>query len=121
MSDKYNYKYRLNLDFEELEILQKIFKDVEVREDDEIIFKLLDAKVKEPKKIKHSYLKHGATIKATEARTQKAKQSIQETIKSLCSEDMKPTKYQVHKRTGIAYATLNKYYDEILQELESKK
>ena len=54
--------------------------------------------------------------KARDTKTLKVKQSIKETIKSLYSEDMKPTKYQIHKRTGIAYVTLNKYYDHILHE-----
>ena len=52
---------------------------------------------------------------ARDIKTQRIKQSIQETIKSLFDEDMKLSKYQIHKRTGIAYVTINKYYDEILQ------
>jgi hypothetical protein len=56
--------------------------------------------------------------KAREVKSQKIKQSIKETIKSLYSEDVKPTKYQIHKKTGIAYVTLNKYYDEILDEVK---
>ncbi|WP_421715745.1 hypothetical protein [Arcobacter arenosus] len=53
---------------------------------------------------------------AREIKTKRVKQLIQETIKNLYSQNMKPTKYQIHKRTGIAYVTINKYYDEILQE-----
>ena len=56
-------------------------------------------------------------IEARAVKTKRVKQSIQETIKSLCDEDMKPTKYQVHKRTNIAYVTINKYYDDILKEV----
>ncbi|MGB3750255.1 MAG: hypothetical protein WA945_01670 [Arcobacteraceae bacterium] len=59
----------------------------------------------------------GTLQKARSKRTQKVIQSIKETIKSLYSEDMKPTKYQIHKRTGIAYVTINKYYDEIVEEV----
>jgi len=55
---------------------------------------------------------------AREIKTQRVKQSIKETIKSLYSEDIKPTKYQIHKRTKIAYVTINKYYDNIIQELK---
>ncbi len=55
---------------------------------------------------------------ARDIKTQRVKQSIKETIKSLYSEDMKPTKYQIHKRTGIAYVTINKYYDEIVEEIK---
>ncbi|MDY0292778.1 MAG: hypothetical protein RBR02_10650 [Desulfuromonadaceae bacterium] len=52
-----------------------------------------------------------------ELRTQKVRQSIKETIKELLSKDITPTKYQVNKKTGIAYITLNKYYDEIIDEV----
>ena len=55
---------------------------------------------------------------AREIKTQRVKQSIKETIKSLLNTDMKPTKYQVHKKTGIAYVTINKYYDEILDKVK---
>ncbi len=54
---------------------------------------------------------------ARTVKTQRVKQSIKETIKSLLNANMKPTKYQVHKKTGIAYVTINKYYDEILAEV----
>ena len=57
---------------------------------------------------------------AREIKTLRVKQSIQKTIKCLYSEDMKPTKYQIHKRTGIAYVTINKYYDDIIQEIKNE-
>jgi len=53
---------------------------------------------------------------AREIKTQRVKQSIKEAIKSLYSQNIHPTKYQINKLTKIAYATLNKYYDEILDE-----
>lgn len=53
---------------------------------------------------------------AREIKTHRIKQSIKETIKSLYNQNMKPTKYQIHKETNIAYVTINKYYDEILEE-----
>ena len=55
---------------------------------------------------------------AREIKTQRIKQSIKETIKSLYNEDIKLSKYQIHKRTNIAYVTINKYYDEILAEVK---
>ena len=58
---------------------------------------------------------------ARDVKTQRVKPIIKETIKSLYSEDMKPTKYQIHKRTNIAYVTINKYYDEILEEVLNEK
>lgn len=57
---------------------------------------------------------------ARDVKTARVKQSIQETIKNLCDEDMKPTKYQIHKKTNIAYVTINKYYDEILEEVQNE-
>lgn len=58
---------------------------------------------------------------ARELKTQKVKQSIKETIKELLSKDISPTKYKVNKATGIAFKTLNKYYDDILEEIENEK
>jgi hypothetical protein len=54
---------------------------------------------------------------ARELKTQRVKQSIKETIKSLISEDISPTKYKINKLTGISFITLNKYYDDILKEV----
>ena len=47
-------------------------------------------------------------IKARTVKTQRIKQSIKETIKSLNNQSIEPTKYKIHKRTGIAYVTINK-------------
>ena len=54
---------------------------------------------------------------AREIKTQRIKQSIKETIKSLTSEDISPTKYKINKLTGISFITLNKYYQSILDEV----
>ena len=54
---------------------------------------------------------------AREIKTQRIKQSIKETIKSLISEDISPTKYKINKLTGISFITLNKYYQSILDEV----
>ena len=58
---------------------------------------------------------------ARELKTQKVKQLIRETIKELLSQDIQPTKYKVHKATGIAFITLKKYYDGILEEVKNGK
>ena len=57
---------------------------------------------------------------ARELKTQKVKQSIKETIKELLSKDITPTKYRINKATGIAFVTLNKYYDDILEEVKNE-
>ena len=56
---------------------------------------------------------------ARELKTQKVKQLIRETIKELLSQDIQPTKYKINKATGIAFITLNKYYDDILEEVKN--
>jgi hypothetical protein len=56
--------------------------------------------------------------KAREIKTKKVKQSIEQSIKELLSKDIQPTKYRINKSTGIAFVTLNKYYDDILEEIK---
>lgn len=58
---------------------------------------------------------------ARELKTQRVKESIKATIKELLSKDVKVTKYKVNKATGIAFKTLSKYYDDILEEIENEK
>ena len=56
--------------------------------------------------------------KARELKTQKVKQTIKETIKELHSQNIQPTKYRINKATGIAFITLKKYYNGILEEIK---
>ena len=56
---------------------------------------------------------------ARDIKTQKVKQLIGKTIKELLSKDIQPTKYKINKATGIAFITLNKYYDDILEEVKN--
>ena len=57
--------------------------------------------------------------KARELKTKRVKQLIGRTIKELLSQDIQPTKYKINKKTGIAFITLNKYYDDILEEVKN--
>ena len=57
---------------------------------------------------------------ARELKTQRVKQSIEQSIKELLSKDISPSKYKVNKSTGIAFVTLNKYYDDILEEVKNE-
>ena len=57
---------------------------------------------------------------ARDIKTQRVKQSIEQSIKELLSKDISPTKYKVNKATGIAFITLNKYYDDILEEVKNE-
>ena len=55
---------------------------------------------------------------ARELKTKRVKQSIEQSIKELLSKDISPNKYKVNKATGIAFVTINKYYDDILEEIK---
>lgn len=55
---------------------------------------------------------------ARELKTQRVKQLIRETLQELLSKDISPSKYKVNKATRIAFVTLNKYYDDILEEIK---
>ncbi len=54
-------------------------------------------------------------------KTDRVKESIKSTLKELIQSNIKPTKYKVHKSTNIAYITLAKYYDEILDEVQNER
>ena len=54
---------------------------------------------------------------ARDIKTQKVKQLISKTIKELHSQNISPTKYKINKKTGIAFVTINKYYQSILDEV----
>ncbi|MBU0924435.1 hypothetical protein KKG81_06070 [bacterium] len=62
-------------------------------------------------------IENATLTKARELKTQRVKQSIKETIKSLYNQNISLSKYKIHKATGIAYITINKYYDDILKEV----
>ncbi|MFY4743571.1 hypothetical protein ACOTVT_08745 [Aliarcobacter butzleri] len=53
-------------------------------------------------------------------KTQRVEQSIKEIIKSLISKNISPTKYKINKKTGIAFITINKYYQSILDEVKNE-
>ena len=57
---------------------------------------------------------------AREIKTQRIKESIKETIQKLFSQDINPTKYKINKLTGIAFITINKYYQSILDEVKNE-
>lgn len=58
---------------------------------------------------------------ARKIKTQRVKQTIKKTIKELLKANISPTKYQVNKLSKISFITLNKYFDDILEEVEDKK
>lgn len=60
-------------------------------------------------------------VRARKVKTERIKKAINQAIKKLLDENINPTKYQVHKKTNIAYVTLKKYYDEIIEGYNIEK
>jgi hypothetical protein len=52
-------------------------------------------------------------------KTDRIKEKIKSTIEALEAQNITPNKYQVHKVTNIAYVTLNKYFDVIMDEVRN--
>ena len=100
---------------------------IEIRDD--LFYKLVDLmenrsksiynELKEIKPLDDTVVADTTLQQARELKTQRVKQSIKETIKELLSKDISPNKYKVNKATGIAFITLNKYYDDILEEVKN--
>ena len=98
---------------------------IEIRDD--LFYKLVDLMENRSKSI-YNELKEikpldtvatDTLAKARELKTQRVKQSIEQSIKELLSKDITPNKYKINKRTKIAFITLNKYYDDILEEVKN--
>ena len=106
---KYDFKYRLDLDTYQLEVLQKYINNIDVFEEDLIMFNEMKEIANNPKKIKHSTKKYSAAVTATEARTAKAKKKIQNAINILRMENKKITHYSIAKVAGVSYITVKKY------------
>lgn len=51
-------------------------------------------------------------------KTKRVKETIKETIKTLWDKDISPTRYQIDKNCDISYTTINKYYQELLDEVK---
>ena len=95
--------------------------------DDDLFYKLVDLMENRSKSI-YNELKeikpldkvttNNTLQQARDIKTQKVKQTIEQSIKELLSKDISPTKYRINKSTGIAFVTLNKYYDDILEEIK---
>ena len=66
-----------------------------------------------------SSLKLHTLATARNIKTNRIKERIKTTLIELIESDIRVSKYQVHKSTNIAYTTLNKYYDDILDEILS--
>lgn len=102
------YSKKARIEFNLYEIRDTILPYLESLEDcyeREVLLKALD----NAKLIKYSTNKAIAAEKATEARTAKAKEKIQNAINILRMEDKKITYYSIAKTAGVSYSTVKKY------------
>jgi len=106
----YDYRYRIDLDYDRLGVLQKYINAINIADEKDIEFlNEIKEKVNNPKKIKRSVNKMIACDKATEARTKKAKEKIQNAINLIRMQNKKITYYAIAKESGVAYQTVKKY------------
>jgi len=106
---KHDFRYRIDLEAHQIEILQKYIKQIDPAEYDLITLDELKEIVNNPKKIKRSVKKMLAADTATAARTAKAKEKIQNAINILRMENKKITHYSIAKMASVSYATVKKY------------
>ena len=103
-----HFKYRLDLEENELKLLQKILEIVDI-DDLEESTTFLSSLVNNPKKIRYSHKKYGATVKATEVRTNNAKDKIKSAIAILKKQNKSITYYSISKVGAVSYQTVKKY------------
>jgi len=100
-----------------LELLQKYINQIDnVDERDTIMLNEIKEMINSPKQIKRSVNKMIAADKATEARTKKAKEKIQNAVNILRMQNKKITYYSISKESGVAYQTVKKYMKNTIEK-----
>ena len=107
--EKYDFKYRVDLDFDYWQLLTKYLDQLEPTEEDVALFNEMKQIADNPKKIRRSTKKQIAAEDATAARSKKAREKLQNAVNILRMERKKVTPYQVAKTAGISYNTARKY------------
>jgi len=102
------YSQKVRVEFDLFEIKDTVLPFLENLEDSFEKEKLLKA-LDNAKIIEYSAKKANAAEQATEARTKKAKEKIQNAINLLRLENKKLTYYSVAKTAGVSYSTVKKY------------
>ena len=102
------------IDFEKMEEAIKNFdyeyyKRLNIEEPTEAT---LLKKINNPKEIEQSSKKVIATFKATEARSKKAKEKIQNAINILRMENKSITHYSIAQMSGVSFNTVKKYIND---------
>ena len=102
------YSQKVRVEFDLFEVKDTILPYLESLEDSFEKNKLLKV-FDNAKIIKYSPKKANAAEKATEARTKKAKEKIQNAVNILRMENKKITYYSIAKTAGVSYSTVKKY------------
>ena len=91
--------------------------------DDKLYLEVLNILEKRNKTIYKRFLllsevqENSTLLRARETKTKNKIEEIKKAIKEISEEkNKKPTKYDIHKKTNIAYQTINKYYDNLIRE-----
>jgi len=112
---EYNYKYRLDLTFDEMEKLKNLLNNLKLDKLENALFSFNELKeiVNNPKEIRKSVKKCIAADKATEARIKQSKVKIQNAINILRMEGKEITAYQISKIGNVSFVTAQKYLNTI--------
>lgn len=105
------------------------YKDKKMKQiDDELYAEILKVLEKRAKKLYNKVLaldevkqNDNGLEKARAVKTSKKKDEIEKAMLEIKSKGEKITKYKVHQITNIAYVTLSKYYDELLEKVNKIK
>ena len=99
-----------SINFEKLNVFNKEYEEIKT-------FNIIK-KINNPKSINFSPARFSASEKATQARTKKAKEKIQNAINILRIENKKITHYSIAQTCGVSFTTVKKYLnDETLKSL----
>ena len=122
---KQEVKFRLDMNLEEFKILLELFKELTNgrRGKKEYEYLLNDLELlKDVKQIIISKRKKEATKKATETRSKKVKEKIENAINILNLENKKITPYTISKTSGVSFQTVKKYISkDTLKSLNENK
>jgi len=90
--------------------------------DDKLYLEVLNILEKRNKTIYKKFLllnevkKDSTLARARETKSKNKIEEIKKAIKEIAEEKhKKPTKYDIHKKTNIAYQTINKYYSDLIK------
>ena len=113
MKQKGYKMYKVELTTEELIFLRLTLHTIDVNEDKLVLVKELEEKFFKAKLKIISFKKQKAIQKATEVRSDKAREKINNAINLLHLENKAITHYSIAKTSGVSYNTVKKHIPDI--------